>query len=327
MALTNKSRSLADALQVDASPALATLRPGNGVKRRHLATLRRILALEPTLHALTDEELRGTTVYLRNQLASGSSLESLLPYAFAAVREAARRVLDMRHYEVQLLAGIVLSEGCVAEMGTGEGKTLVATLPAFLASLEGQGAHIVTVNDYLARRDAEWVGKALVALGTTVGVATAASSTAEAQAAFARDVTYVTAQQLGFTYLRDGLAADGAAELVLRRPPAFALVDEADAALVDECATPLVVSAQTGVSEAARWRAGARAARELRALRLDPAAAEDEALKRRADEVADAILAPSTRQATLTTKGHAAAVQALGEYCGVVDGKLRERSC
>lgn len=160
------------------------------------------------------------------------------------------------------------------------------------------------------------------ALGSTVGVVTSRSSTAEAQAAFGCDVTYVTAQQLGFTYLRDNLAVNGPSELVLTRPPAFALVDEADAVLVDECATPLVVSAQTRITEAARWRAGVRAARTLRTLPLDPAAAEDEALKRRADEAADALLAPSTRQATLTSRGHRSAVRALGKQS--IEGQLHQ---
>ncbi|KFM25591.1 Protein translocase subunit SecA [Auxenochlorella protothecoides] len=279
---------------------------------RHTPTLEAIAALEPALRELTDEELAGTTSRLRVRLAGGETLKALLPEAYAAVREAARRVLGMRHYDVQMLGGIVLFEGCVAEMGTGEGKTLVATLPAYLASLEGLGAHIVTVNDYLAKRDAEWVGKVFTALGSSVGVVVATDDTPTAQAAFAADITYVTAQQLGFTYLRDNMTGDPAS-LVLTRPPAFALVDEVDAVLVDECATPLVMSAQADVVDAGHWVAAAAVARRLRPATLSSAEAEDARLQEWADGAADAVILPHSRQATLTGRGLRTAVSLLVE--------------
>ncbi|KAL6771196.1 hypothetical protein ACKKBF_B34315 [Auxenochlorella protothecoides x Auxenochlorella symbiontica] len=278
----------------------------------HTPILEAIAALEPALRELTDEELAGTTSRLRVRLAGGETLKALLPEAYAAVREAARRVLGMRHYDVQMLGGIVLFEGCVAEMGTGEGKTLVATLPAYLASLEGLGAHIVTVNDYLAKRDAEWVGKVFTALGSSVGVVVATDDTPTAQAAFAADITYVTAQQLGFTYLRDNMTGDPAS-LVLTRPPAFALVDEVDAVLVDECATPLVMSAQADVVDAGHWVAAAAVARRLRPATLSSAEAEDARLQKWADGAADAVILPHSRQATLTGRGLRTAVSLLVE--------------
>jgi preprotein translocase subunit SecA len=158
------------------------------------------------MQQLTDDELAAYTTKFRARLASGESLQSLLPEAFAVVREAASRVLGMRHYDVQILGGIVLAQGQVAEMATGEGKTLVAALPAYLYALSGKGVHIVTVNDYLAQRDASWIGKILTFLGLHVGVVTSEASDSQRAVGFAADVTYITAYELAFTFLQDNLA-------------------------------------------------------------------------------------------------------------------------
>src|SRR5437588_3665328 len=176
---------------------------------RELKRLRPIVAhvnaFEPAITALSDEQLRGKTAEFRQRLANGDSLDELLPEAFAVVREAGRRVLNMRHFDVQLIGGAVLHKGKIAEMKTGEGKTLVATLPAYLNALEGNGVHVVTVNDYLARRDSEWMGKIYRFLGMTVGVIQHDLNDAERQVAYAADITYGTNNEFGFDYLRDNM--------------------------------------------------------------------------------------------------------------------------
>ena len=195
---------------------------------------------EATVRALSDEDLRGRTTILRERADQGESLDGLLPDAFAVVREAGRRVLEMRHFDVQLIGGIVLHEGKIAEMKTGEGKTLVATLAAYLNALGGEGVHVVTVNDYLARRDAEWMGRLYRFLGVTVGVIQHDLRDAERQAAYAADITYGTNNEFGFDYLRDNMKFD--LSHFVQRGHRFAIVDEVDSILIDEARTPLIIS-------------------------------------------------------------------------------------
>jgi preprotein translocase subunit SecA len=199
-----------------------------------------ISAKEPEIEKLSDEQLRGKTEEFRHRLAGGETLEELLPEAFAVVREAGRRVLTMRHFDVQLIGGIVLHRGKIAEMKTGEGKTLVATLPAYLNALEGKGVHVVTVNDYLARRDSEWMGRLYRFLGMSVGVIQHDLNDQERQVAYAADITYGTNNEFGFDYLRDNMKFDLAH--YVQRGHYFAIVDEVDSILIDEARTPLIIS-------------------------------------------------------------------------------------
>src|SRR6187200_1943513 len=199
-----------------------------------------INALEPSIKALSDEQLRGKTVEFRTRLANGETLDDLLPEAFAVVREAGKRVMHMRHYDVQLIGGIVLHRGRIAEMKTGEGKTLVATLPAYLNALAGKGVHVVTVNDYLARRDSEWMGRIYRFLGMSVGVIQHELNDAERQVAYGADLTYGTNNEFGFDYLRDNMKFDLAN--FVQRGHHYAIVDEVDSILIDEARTPLIIS-------------------------------------------------------------------------------------
>src|SRR5882757_2538205 len=211
---------------------------------RELKRLRPIVAevnaLEPAIKALSDEQLRGKTAEFRQRVANGDAIDQLLVEAFAVVREAGRRVLGMRHFDVQLIGGAVLHKGKIAEMKTGEGKTLVATLPAYLNALEGNGVHVVTVNDYLARRDSEWMGRIYRFLGMTVGVIQHDLNDAERQVAYASDITYGTNNEFGFDYLRDNMKFDLAH--YVQRGHHFAIVDEVDSILIDEARTPLIIS-------------------------------------------------------------------------------------
>jgi preprotein translocase subunit SecA len=197
-------------------------------------------ALEPALQALGDEQLRAKTDEFRSRLAAGESTDRLLPEAFAVVREASRRTLGMRHFDVQLIGGTVLHRGRIAEMRTGEGKTLMSTLPAYLNALSGEGVHVVTVNEYLAQRDADWMGPVFRFLGLTVGVVRSAQAPAEKRAAYLCDITYGTNNEFGFDYLRDNLAFR--LEDRVQRGLAFAIVDEVDSILIDEARTPLIIS-------------------------------------------------------------------------------------
>src|SRR4249919_689127 len=196
--------------------------------------------LEPELERLTDVELRARTAEFRKQLADGVALDDLLVPAFATVREAAKRTLGQRHFDVQLIGGMVLHQGKIAEMKTGEGKTLVATLPAVLNALAGRGVHVVTVNDYLARRDAEWMSPLYKALGLTVGVIVHDLDDEQRRAAYAADLTYGTNNEFGFDYLRDNMKYDLAS--CVQRGHQFAIVDEVDSILIDEARTPLIIS-------------------------------------------------------------------------------------
>src|SRR5579871_4700537 len=205
--------------------------------------VRQIAAFEPQLEALSDDELAAQTVKFRHQLSEGVSLDDLLPEAFATVREAGRRVLGMRHFDVQLVGGMVLHRGEIAEMRTGEGKTLVATLAVYLNALEGKGVHVVTVNDYLARRDAEWMGQIYRFLGLTVGVIVPNLNEEERRQAYGSDITYATNNELGFDYLRDNMKHERSQ--MVHRPFNFALIDEVDSILIDEARTPLIISGPT----------------------------------------------------------------------------------
>jgi preprotein translocase subunit SecA len=202
-----------------------------------------INALEPKYAAMSDEELAGQTVLFKERLAQGEKLEKLLTESFAVVREAAKRTLGQRHYDVQLVGGMVLHEGGIAEMRTGEGKTLVATLPIYLNALEGKGVHLVTVNDYLARRDAEWMGQIYRFLGMSVGVIVNGLSQAQRHASYQADITYGTNNEFGFDYLRDNLVYDP--REMVQRGHNFAIVDEVDSILIDEARTPLIISGPT----------------------------------------------------------------------------------
>nr|MCU0856093.1 preprotein translocase subunit SecA [Paracoccaceae bacterium] len=200
----------------------------------------RINALEPEFRKLSDAGIRDKTIEFRDRIGQGETLDDLLPEAFANAREAARRALGLRPFDVQLMGGIFLHQGNIAEMKTGEGKTLMATLPVYLNALAGRGVHVVTVNDYLARRDADWMGLVYHALGLTVGVVVPGMPDADKKAAYAADVTYATNNELGFDYLRDNMKSDLAQ--VYQRDHYFAIVDEVDSILIDEARTPLIIS-------------------------------------------------------------------------------------
>ncbi len=208
--------------------------------------LDKILSLQSTMAAMSEEELKGQTEKFKNRLAQGETLDDLLPEAFATVREAAKRELGMEHFPVQLIGGIVLHQGRIAEMRTGEGKTLVSTCPAYLNALTGNGVHVVTVNDYLAKRDSEWMGRVHRYLGLTVGTVLNEMSTEERQAAYACDITYVTNNELGFDYLRDNMAIYKSQQVL--RGLNYCIIDEVDSVLIDEARTPLIISGQSGKS-------------------------------------------------------------------------------
>ena len=210
--------------------------------KQYAEVVRKVNALEPSVSALSDEELRGKTVELKTRVGNGESLDDVLPDAFAVVREAGRRALQMRHFDVQLIGGMALHNGKIAEMRTGEGKTLVATLPAYLNALSGKGVHIVTVNDYLAQRDADWMGRIYKFLGLTVGVNLSQMSHADKQIAYAADITYGTNNEFGFDYLRDNMVFSPTERV--QRTLNYAIVDEVDSILIDEARTPLIISGQ-----------------------------------------------------------------------------------
>jgi len=207
------------------------------------ARVNRINALEPIMEALSDQSLKGKTAEFRKRLADGATLDSLLEEAFAVVREAAKRVNNMRHFDVQLMGGMILHSGAIAEMRTGEGKTLVATLAAYLNALEGKGVHVITVNDYLARRDADWMGRIYAALGMTTGVIVHGISEEERKAGYAADITYGTNNEFGFDYLRDNMKYS--LDQMAQRGHHYAIVDEVDSILIDEARTPLIISGPT----------------------------------------------------------------------------------
>ena len=214
--------------------------------KRIMPLVEKIEKLRPTMIELSDEELRGKTAEYKKRLAEGETLDDLLPEAYATVRESARRVLNMEHYRVQLIGGIILHQGRIAEMRTGEGKTLVSTLPAYLNALEGKGVHVVTVNDYLARRDSEWMGKVHEFLGLTVGCVLNSMDSEERRKQYNCDITYITNNEDGFDYLRDNMVIYK--EQLVQRHLHYAIIDEVDSVLIDEARTPLIISGQSGKS-------------------------------------------------------------------------------
>ena len=223
---------------------------GEGRRLKRLEQLVRIVnTFEPEIEELTDEQLRAKTEEFRGRLEAGESLDDVLPEAFASVREAARRTIGQRHFDVQVMGAIALHEGNIAEMKTGEGKTLVATMPAYLNSLAGHGVHIVTVNDYLAKRDSEWMGPIYRALGASVGLIQSQMTPAERRPAYGTDITYGTNNEFGFDYLRDNMAMRG--EDMVQRGHHYGIVDEVDSILIDEARTPLIISGM--IADSAKW--------------------------------------------------------------------------
>ena len=255
-------------------------------------------ALEEQYKKLTDAELRAKTDEFKARYQNGETLDDLLPEAFATCREAAWRVLGMRHYRVQVIGGIVLHQGRIAEMKTGEGKTLVATLPAYLNALTGKGVHIVTVNDYLAKRDSEWMGKVYRFLGLTVGLVIHEVEPAKRKAMYEADITYGTNNEFGFDYLRDNMAIYK--QSMVQRGHAFAIVDEVDSILIDEARTPLIISGQ-GEQSSQLYEMADRFAAGLKCLRVKEVDAKEE----QDDIDADYIVDEKARTATLTPKGQA----------------------
>ncbi|HEX3258109.1 MAG TPA: preprotein translocase subunit SecA, partial [Pseudonocardia sp.] len=226
------------------------LRIGEGKILRQLEAISRAVnAIEEDFAAMSDEELQGQTAEFKRRLADGETLDDLMPEAFATVREAAKRVLGQRHYDVQVMGGAALHLGNIAEMKTGEGKTLVSTLPAYLNALSGDGVHVVTVNDYLAKYHAEWMGRVHQFLGLTVGIILPEMRPDERRVAYAADITYGTNNELGFDYLRDNMA--NSIDECVQRGHNFAIVDEVDSILIDEARTPLIISGPT--QDEVRW--------------------------------------------------------------------------
>ncbi len=269
--------------------------------KRIYPIVNKIEALEPQMQALTDEELRAKTTEFKERYKAGEDLDALLPEAFAAVREAAWRVLGMKPFRVQLIGGIVLHQGRIAEMKTGEGKTLVAVLPAYLNAIAGEGVHIVTVNDYLARRDSEWMGKVHRFMGLTVGLIVHGLSPEERRAAYNADITYGTNNELGFDYLRDNMAIYK--QQMVQRGHAFAIVDEVDSILIDEARTPLIISGRGDESTDLYRRADdfVRTLKRLVVASTDDKAEEDENID------ADYVVDEKAKTATLTARGTAKA--------------------
>jgi preprotein translocase subunit SecA len=284
---------------------------------RLLKTYRRVVdqinALEPKYEKLSDAEMRAQTDEFRARLAAGSTLDDLLPEAFAVVREAGKRTLKMRHFDVQLIGGLALHQGKIAEMRTGEGKTLMATLPVYLNALANKGVHLVTVNDYLVRRDAEWMGRLYNYLGLTVGVNVAGMSREEKQAAFASDITYGTNNEFGFDYLRDNMVVDVADRVA--RGLNFAIVDEVDSILIDEARTPLIISGQAEDHTDMYVRINAVVPKMKKQI--------GEADVRTGEGVIDAgdfTVDEKTHQVFLTEAGHERAEQLLGEANLLAEG-------
>src|SRR5471030_1976217 len=275
-----------------------------------LPTVAAINALEPELRELSDIDLAAKTIEFKEQIAQGATLDDLLIPAFAVVREAGRRVLNMRHFDVQLIGVAVLHKGKIAEMKTGEGKTLVATLPAYLNALEGKGVHVVTVNDYLARRDSEWMGRLYRFLGMTVGVIQHELNDAERQVAYGADITYGTNNEFGFDYLRDNMKFE--LSHYVQRGHHFAIVDEVDSILIDEARTPLIISGPAEESTDKYYKVD-RIIPKLKmgaVVQGDTKAEEREALEATGDYIVD----EKHKTVTLTESGTAKAEQMLVQH-------------
>jgi len=265
------------------------------ILRKYAQDVRKTNELEPAMKALSDSELRGLTDKFRQRVNDGESLDQLLPEAFAVVREASRRVLNMRHFDVQLLGGIALHNGKISEMRTGEGKTLVATLPAYLNALSGKGVHVVTVNDYLARRDSEWMGRAYEFLGLSVGVNLSQMNHDAKQRQYAADITYGTNNEFGFDYLRDNMVFQASEKV--QRALSYAIVDEVDSILIDEARTPLIISGQADDSTDLYYKMNDVAPQLQRAPNEN--------------EPGDYIVDEKAHQVLLTEKGHERAEEVL----------------
>ena len=257
----------------------------------------KVLDLKPHYEVLSDEELQAVTPALKQRLADGETLDDILPDAFAACREASRRVLGMEHFPVQITGGIVLHRACIAEMQTGEGKTLVATLPVYLNALAGKGVHVVTVNDYLARRDSEWMGKLYRFMGLTVGLVVHGVTAEGRKAAYRADITYGTNNEFGFDYLRDNMVVQK--EQMVQRGHAYAIVDEVDSILIDEARTPLIISGSGGDSSALYQKADQFASRLKKSVVTELDDKEDQDTQADGDYVVD----EKRRTATLTQEG------------------------
>ncbi|MBR4868359.1 MAG: preprotein translocase subunit SecA [Clostridia bacterium] len=257
----------------------------------------KVLALEEKYKALTDDELKAQTPALKERLAAGETVDDILPDAFAVCREAAARVLGMRHFPVQIIGGIILHQGRIAEMKTGEGKTLVATLPAYLNALTGNGVHIVTVNDYLATRDSEWMGKVYTYLGLTVGLIVHGLTNDQRRESYAADITYGTNNEMGFDYLRDNMVVDLSHKV--QRGHAFAIVDEVDSILIDEARTPLIISGQ-GEKSSELYTQADRFARTLRMTKVKEIDSKEDA---DANYDGDYLVDEKAKTATLTPDG------------------------
>jgi len=270
--------------------------------------VQRVGELEASIRPLSDEALRRRTGEFKERIAKGESLDALLPEAFSVVREAGRRMLNMRHFDVQLIGGIALHRGTIAEMKTGEGKTLVATLPAYLNALSGKGVHIVTVNDYLAKRDSEWMGRIFRSLGLSVGVIQHHLDDRERQEAYAADITYGTNNELGFDYLRDNMKFE--LRNYVQRGHNFAIVDEVDSILIDEARTPLIISGPAEESTDKYYRI------DTIVPKLKPGAriAGDRKAEERAEleKTGDYIVDEKAKTVTLTEQGMAHAERLLG---------------
>ncbi len=258
---------------------------------------KKVLELDEKYSAMADEELKGQTQVLKDRLAKGETLDDILPDAFAVCREAAWRVLEMKHFPVQITGGIVLHQGRISEMKTGEGKTLVATLPAYLNALSGKGVHIVTVNDYLARRDSEWMGKVYKYLGLSVGLIVHGLSNDERRAAYAADITYGTNNEMGFDYLRDNMVVQ--LQNKVQRGHNFAIVDEVDSILIDEARTPLIISGQ-GEKSTDLYERADKFARTLRMTKIKEVDTKED-IDEKYD--GDYIVDEKAKTATLTPEG------------------------
>ena len=275
----------------------------------------KVLELDEEYQKLTDDELRHKTDEFKERLNAGETLDDIMPEAFAACREAASRVLGMKHFPVQIIGGIILHQGRIAEMKTGEGKTLVATLPAYLNALSGKGVHIVTVNDYLAKRDSEWMGKLYRFMGLTVGLIVHGMDHDEKKAAYDADITYCTNNELGFDYLRDNMVIYK--EQKVQRGHNFAIVDEVDSILIDEARTPLIISGQSDKSTDLYTKAD-RFALSLKMVRVKEM--DDKESDEDANYDGDYVVDEKAHTATLTAPG----VKKAEEYFGIENLKDTE---
>ena len=276
--------------------------------KRIMPIVKKINALEPEVEKLSDDELKAKTPYFKDLLKKGKTLDDILPEAFAVVREASKRVLGMRHFDVQLIGGVVLHQGRIAEMKTGEGKTLVATLPAYLNALEGEGVHVITVNDYLAKRDSEWMGKVYNFLGLSVGLVISGMKPAEKKKAYACDITYGTNNEFGFDYLRDNMVVYE--NQLVQRKLHYAIIDEIDSILIDEARTPLIISGRANEASDIYVKA------DRFVSKLEPKTIIEEDVKdyeqEEDNEKYDYIIDLKAKSASLTQKGIAKAEKEFG---------------